>query len=113
MSDRIVLKGVAANEFVKAAMAAAYKPSLPKTAVEHDHSCHCGGEPMTHHTGVGRCLRFMTEAPVLAPPTTIGDRWIVDGHEITDYTLREQRGYYQHPCGCWSRWFGSSNSSTA
>lgn len=41
------------------------------------------------------------------------ERWRVDGHEITGYSLREQRGYYRHPCGCWSRHEGSTNSIEA
>lgn len=74
---------------------------------EHDHSCHCGtASRAPHETGTLGCVRFITESPVHVPP----DRWLVDGGEITDFTLRQQRGYHRHPCGCWSRWPGSSNS---
>jgi hypothetical protein len=48
----------------------------------------------------------MTAAPVPAG----AERWLVDGHEITDFTLRQQRGYFQHPCGCWST-HGDSDTS--
>lgn len=72
----------------------------------HDHTCNCGTAEGTHETGTRGCIRFMTEAPAVRPD----NRWFVDGEEITDYTLREQRGYYQHDCGCWSRWPGTDNS---
>ena len=71
------------------------------------HECSCGtGKPTPHNIGDGGCLRFMTEAPRRFED---GD-WFVDGHVVTDYTLRFQRGYYQHKDGCWSRWEGSVNS---
>jgi len=41
------------------------------------------------------------------------DRWMVDGHNITGFTMREQRGYHQHPCGCWSSSPESTNSIEA
>jgi len=53
---------------------------------------------------------------MVAPPNPApddpkyGKMWEVDGRVITDYTLRAQRGYHQHKCGCWSRWQGSVNS---
>lgn len=73
---------------------------------KHDHICHCGtGEPNPHETGTGGCVRYMTVAPV-----RVGENWLVDGHEVTDFTLHQQRGYHQHPCGCWSCSPGSSNS---
>lgn len=78
--------------------------------VRHDHQCSCGTATHTpHETGTCGCVRYMTEAPAVRPD----DRWFVDGHEITDYTLRQQRGYHQHDCGCWSRWPGSENSISA
>ena len=76
----------------------------------HDHTCTCGtGRHTPHETGQDGCVRYLTEAPAVRPD----DRWQVDGEEITDYTLRKQRGYHQHPCGCWSRWPGSDNSISA
>jgi hypothetical protein len=73
----------------------------------HDHNCHCGTAQSTpHQIGEGGCVRFMTEAP---SPTESGN-WLVGGHEITDFTLKQQRGYSQHPCGCWST-HGDSNTS--
>jgi hypothetical protein len=59
-------------------------------------------------------VRTLVNAPTIISLSTTGDRnydrWLVDGVDITGYTLREQRGYHQHPCGCWSRSPGSSNS---
>ena len=70
------------------------------------HRCNCGtGEPTPHNVGTGGCVRFLTDAPVKN-----GDMWIVDDAIVTDYTLRWQRGYFQHDDGCWSRWEGSVNS---
>jgi len=78
--------------------------------VEHDHICHCGGDPDAHVTGTQGCLRLMT-----IPPTDLGNGfWEIDGNMITGYMLRAQRGYHQHPCGCWSRRVeGSDNSISA
>jgi len=74
------------------------------------HRCYCGtGKPTPHNTGEGGCVRFMVAAPI---PADDG-MWIVDGHCVTDYTLRQQRGYHRHVDGCWSRWPGSVNSITA
>jgi hypothetical protein len=72
----------------------------------HQHECHCGTGRLTPHvTGEDGCVRFMTAAPVCE-----GETWHINGSLVTDYTLREQRGYHQHPCGCRSRWLGSINS---
>jgi hypothetical protein len=77
---------------------------------QHDHTCHCGTARVSpHQTGTQGCERFMT----IPPEDMGGDRWRVDGHEITGYSLREQRGYHQHSCGCWSRHEGSDNSISA
>lgn len=77
--------------------------------MEHDHRCSCGSNPTTPHpVGEGGCQRRLTEAPVKV--ANDADMWIAEGSTITDYTLREQRGYSQFPCGCWSRWPGSKNS---
>lgn len=65
----------------------------------HDHSCHCGtAQTSPHQTGTDGCLRYMCDPPEPKPPETL------------DYPYKQQRGYRQHPCGCWSRWPGSENS---
>jgi hypothetical protein len=79
------------------------------------HPCGCGTADRPHNIGEYGCVRHMVEAPKPAGKHEmmgckmwdVGDR---DGLALTDLTLREQRGYWQHPCGCWSRWPGSSNS---
>lgn len=66
--------------------------------------CHCGGISGGHNIGDERCFREIVpedKKPVQAAAGN--DRWLVDGHWITGFSLREQRGYYQHPCGNWSR----------
>ena len=64
--------------------------------------CNCGGgKGRTHSVGDSECYR-----EIALPPRKIScekDRWFVDGHNITGTTLRQQRGYSQHPCGTWSR----------
>lgn len=78
-----------------------------------DHLCHCGTEnKQPHKIGEGTCVRTMVESPIPAGthPVLECPMWLVSGHEITDYSLRHQRGYSQHPCGCWSRSPGSENS---
>ena len=78
-------------------------------APEHDHICRCGTARIDpYQIGTHGCQRIM----VIPPEDMGGDRWRVDGHEITGYTLRDQRGYSQHSCGCWSRHAGSFNSLT-
>ena len=73
----------------------------------HDHSCSCGGSLGQHITGYCGCLREMT----VTPHPLENDKWEVGGVAITDTSLREQRMYHQHPCGCWSRAkSGSTNS---
>ena len=72
----------------------------------HNHECFCGTSRKRRHIiSENGCKRFMTLSPIKH-----GDRWFVDGSYCTDYALRQQRGYHQHECGCWSRWEGSMNS---
>lgn len=71
------------------------------------HICFCGtGSDTPHEIGKCGCVREMTEAPI----KTKTGYWFVGGHEITEFTMIQQRGYHQHSCGCWSRSPGSSNS---
>lgn len=82
----------------------------------HDHACGCGTADRPHNTGEHGCVRLMIGAPTPAPDHPIyGRMWFVDGdpEPITDFTLRQQRGYWQHQCGCWSRHPGSNNSIEA
>lgn len=73
------------------------------------HVCYCGTCPdVPHETGFGGCVRRMEPAPEL-----VEDGWLVEGFFITDSTLRQQRGYHQHGCGCWSSWAASVNSIDA
>ena len=76
--------------------------------MKHNHTCYCGTSYKSrgHETGKDGCIRFMVEAPIKKE----NDRWEADGVEITDFSLRQQRGYHQFDCGCWSRWPGSSIS---
>lgn len=81
-------------------------------SMNHNHACYCGtaaDSKTPHITGASGCVRFMTKEPEPRP----NNRWFVDGNEITDFTLRQQRGYHQHECGCWSRCGGSTNSIAA
>jgi hypothetical protein len=66
----------------------------------HDHRCFCGtNKCVPHEIGNDGCERYMTEPPDLT--------------EATLFTYEQQRGYFQHPCGCWSRHHGSDNSLSA
>jgi hypothetical protein len=71
--------------------------------------CYCGGVKKTHQVGDEDCKRERA-----IPPRKLsgqGDMWIVtetkDGKthksRCTGYTLRHQRGYYEHEDGQWSR----------
>lgn len=64
--------------------------------------CNCGGRAPNHLLGINGCFREV----VKQKPRKISaekDKWFVEGHTITGFTLREQRGYHQHHCGNWSR----------
>lgn len=76
------------------------------------HPCHCGyGKTTPHETGEDGCVRFVTVPPDPAPDDPrLGKMWLVTGSVITDFTLRQQRGYSEHPCGCWTT-HGESNNS--
>lgn len=65
---------------------------------KHNHNCYCGTGEGIHKIGENGCIRFMCDPPELEPGETL------------DFPYRQQRGYYQHSCGCWSRWPGSNNS---
>ena len=75
---------------------------------DHDHACGCGTSQSDHGHIIGHlgCVRSMVDAPTLMSD----GQWLVGGFLITDYTLRYQRGYHQHPCGCWSSHGESENS---
>lgn len=79
--------------------------------------CHCGtATHAPHETGTHGCKRFVVEPPKLVGkhPELGCDMWDTgDGQPITDYTLRQQRGYHQHEDGTWTRWAGSENSISA
>lgn len=66
---------------------------------KHDHACYCGGASTPHETGIGGCLRQMTEAP----KEVGGDFSEVEGHRCTGDTLRGPWLYHRFRCGCWSR----------
>lgn len=75
--------------------------------------CHCGTATHSPHVvGENGCVRFITDAPqpFADDPELNHPMWLVDGQLITDFTLRQQRGYHQHENGQWSRWGGSVNS---
>jgi hypothetical protein len=77
----------------------------------HEHICNCGGAGLLHDVGHDGCYRQMA---VISPQPAHGaDMWRVDKRVITGYTMREQRGYYQHDCGCWSHLSDSVNSISA
>ena len=86
--------------------------------MKHNHTCHCGIATETpHQTGTKGCPRFLTEAPMPAPrdeELRCEMWWVDDDYQhrgpVTDTTLKRQRGYKQHPCGCWSRSPGSTIS---
>lgn len=67
---------------------------------KHNHICYCGANLKStgHEIGHNGCQRYMVEPPDLTLATL--------------FIYKEQRGYRQHDCGCWSRWIGSSNSLT-
>jgi len=77
----------------------------------HDHACNCGGALGQHETGCPGCLREITadEPEHLTPHSN--DLWRLGCDVITATSLFEQRLYFRHPCGCWSRVKGGSTNS--
>jgi len=70
-----------------------------------NHTCYCGGANTPHETGSSGCFREMTTSPVLIEDNgnVQVNIYTIDGHNISGFTLTQQRLYYEHPCGCWSR----------
>lgn len=92
------------------------RKSESQDGLGHDHKCYCGtATHAPHETATCGCVRFITESPVPSGThETLGcPMWEVGGRRITDFTLRQQRGYWQHPCGCWSTHGASDNSIAA
>lgn len=89
------------------------------TLCQELHECGCGGVatfPPFHNIGSFGCYRYMTTPPKeCGNHETLGcQTWEVEGQVgITDFTLRQQRGYHQHKCGCWSTHGDSFNSIEA
>lgn len=70
--------------------------------------CVCGGVDRPHRIADPGCFRKMVaRAPVRMVDES---RWMVDGTEVTDFTLRHQLGYAKHECGRWSRFATDDNS---
>lgn len=79
--------------------------------------CNCGGMHREHEIGEDDCYRELV--PIDKEPVPAGkhselgcDMWLVNGHRITNFTLRQQRMYSQHEDSRWSKVKGhfSSNS---
>lgn len=67
----------------------------------HDHRCYCGtGDKTPHEAEKNGCVRRLVDPPDFT-------------EGVTEYVYRQQRGYFQHPCGCWSRSPDSVNSLDA
>lgn len=45
-------------------------------------------------------------------PNPLGDRWLLDGQEITDTTLFEQRMYHMESMGTWTRPIGGGSQNS-
>jgi hypothetical protein len=74
----------------------------------HDHACNCGGALGRHETGGPGCLREITAD---RPEHLNNQLWRLGCCVITATSLFEQRLYYEHLCGCWSRAKGGSTNS--
>lgn len=76
---------------------------------ENNILCHCGGGARTPHSvGVDKCFRYhVTDHSELPRNFRIDDRGFlildVGTNTITDYTLKQQRGYSEDKCGNWTR----------
>jgi len=70
--------------------------------------CHCGGVMGKHVIGEGDCYRERVENI----PKPIGNKWLVEGQLITEFTLLEQRMYAYHGNNVWSRPKDHSSTNT-
>ena len=65
--------------------------------------CYCGGDVNPHSVGFGGCFRKLVQTPQYIGQTNKGvNLWEVEGCEITQFTMIEQRGYHHHGKGVWS-----------
>lgn len=70
--------------------------------IQNNIQCYCGGgAPAPHELGVEKCYREIAKDKYLPIPSASGN-YIVNGHEVTEYTLVHQRLYSKHECGIWS-----------
>lgn len=87
-------------------MKSSYKQPLIRPYCYASHLCHCEFAAKTPHVvGDQGCEREMVASPepFAKDPDTGAEMWVVDGQIITEYTMKHQRIYIQHECGCWSR----------
>jgi len=63
--------------------------------------CYCGGIKNPHFIEDEGCYRKIvrSQTPVKKP----NNMWRVNGATITDFTLKQQRGYALHSNGQWSK----------
>lgn len=94
-----------------------FKPGNKWVLIEvnsgHKHSeCFCYGAKPGHNVGDEGCYYEMVPDPIPAPPHENGyDMWDTQiGGIITDFSLKQQRGYTRLKCGCWIAWKESCNS---
>ncbi len=81
---------------------------LKEAGVLHDHECRCGTATHNpHEIGEDGCRRLMSSAIVFEWDD---GRYFIDGSVVSEYTFLHQRGFYKHPCGCYSQWQDSVNS---
>ena len=75
------------------------------------HECTCGaysGDDSPHLLGISNCANTLCDAPLRAPDRDGMRFWWTSAMDdnphgpVTEYTLMFQRGFQQHPCGCWS-----------
>jgi predicted nucleotidyltransferase len=78
-----------------------------------EHLCSCGkATHYPHETGKSGCTRRISSITPIrnAEKVNTHQEWQVGDHSVSDYTLKEQRGYRQYECGCWTRARESTNS---
>ncbi len=70
--------------------------------IRNNIQCYCGGGASTpHKLGIEGCYREIAKGKCLPIPLENGN-YIVEGYEVTEYTLLHQRLYAKHECGIWS-----------
>ena len=65
-------------------------------------TCCCGGSTLHHKLGSPHCFREWVNDEIIRKIHD-KDEYVLNGETLTETSLKDQRGYYLHKNGKWSR----------